>query len=139
MYPSLNRRKVLALGVAGVTALGGCQTATLSGSQISIRIAVTNTLDRREEIWVQLTRENGSDPVGESVMMDPNSSTVLKFEVPAGTYRFTASVDDLSRAPKRQLQWEITDESCSTTVVVTLAGGVEEPEMVVETGSCDSL
>ena len=138
MYPPLNRRKVLALGAAGVTTLAGCQTAALSGSQTSIRIAITNMLDRREEIWVQLTRENGSDPVGDSVMLDSNSSTVLKLEVPADTYQFTASVNDLSKGPKHQLQWEITDESCSTTGVVTLAGGDEEPEMVVETGSCDS-
>jgi hypothetical protein len=131
------RREVLAFGAAGLSALAGCQSAPLSGSGTPIRIAISSLLDRPQEIWVQLTRNDDSDPVGDSFVLDPNASTVLEREVPVDTYQFTASVDDLSQGPKRQVRWEITNESCSATGIVTVAGGDDGPEMVVDTASCD--
>ena len=137
MCPPPKRREVLAFGAAGLTALAGCQSAALSGSRTPIRIAVSSLLDRRQEIWVQLTRDDDSDPIGDSFVVDPNASVVLEREVPVDTYQFTASVDDLSQGPKHQVQWEITNESCSATGVVTVASGDEGPAMVVDTASCD--
>ncbi len=86
-------------------------------------------------MWVQLTRTDDSDPIGESVVLDPESSTVLERQVTADTYRFTGAVDDPNPALERSVQWEITD--CSTTGIVTLAAGVDGAELLVDTASCD--
>lgn len=137
MPPPITRRRFLALTTAGVLPLAGCQSTVFSDSEAPVRITVTNATEEKREIWIQLTREDASDPIGESVLLGVQSTTVLERTVPTDTYRLTASVDDPRPSLKKRAQWQVTERSCSTTGVITLTDREGTPDLLVNTASCD--
>jgi hypothetical protein len=132
------RRRLLALGAGGLAALSGCQSISPLDSRVPVRISVLNATSENYEVWIQLTRERGSDPLGESLLMGPRSLEVFELRVPRDAYRLTASVDNVAPVVKRAIDWNVGSASCSRTGVVTVAPGETGATLLMGAQSCDS-